>query len=1055
MASIAFIHPFISLTRHHIENSRHRLHNDYRPSHQLAGKGANVLQTPEQVQPEENHLIPYLSRPSVWAFSLGATIGWGSLVVTSSSYLGQAGPLGSIIGLLIGTLAMIVIAWNYHYLINCFPSAGGAYTYAKEILGYDYGFLTAWFLMLVYLAVLWANATSLPLFARYFIGDIFKFGYLYSVFKYDIYLGEALLTIAAVLIVAWLASQSKKTVARAMVAMCVILTVAITFCFAYALFARMVSAAPTPMSPAFLPDSSSLNQIITIACISSWAFIGFENVSHFVEEYAFPRRKAFSVMAKAIGCATALYAFVILLSVMAYPPQYANWLEYIRDVGNLSGIEAIPAFYAAQHFLGDAGVWILMAALLCLVLTSLFGNTIALSRLFYALGKDEILSKRYTRLNERNIPYEAVYLVAIVSLPVPFLGRTAIGWIVDVTTIGATTIYALVSIFTRKVSTVRGDAREKVTGTVGLVLMVACMLQLLLPSILFSSSNSLSFETYFIFAVWGILGFLFFRKVLIEDKNRRFGRSVIVWIGLLAIVMFVSFVWTSQSIIDTVGASMDKVVDVACADQPDADIVAFTSQQLALMNRSVHLSTLTGAAMLMVSALLLISNYSHMSQWAQQSEQELSLTKDKLYNDPLTGLPTATHFHNLAEEEATGIWAQGEKPVALEFNLMGMKGFNAKYGRSEGDKLLIAFANVLRNCFGAGSCARTADNNFGAIASTESVNDQVEALFRDFAQANNGLVLPIRAGAYVCRHADDIVSVGFDRARAASGLDRTTWQSHLTWYYESMDDEAQIRLHVLDHLDQAIGERWIRPYYQAVVSATDGHVVEEEALARWIDPESGFLSPGQFIPIVEHAGLLHKLDLHMLDCVLQDMKAKRGLGVPVVPVSINISLHDLGRLDVAQEIIRRVDDARIEHDLLHVEFTESVASQDPAVLQNAMSTLKEAGFEVWMDDFGSGYSSLNTLKDFDFDVVKLDMEFIRGAQTQKTWDIVTGAIAICKKIGLKSLAEGVETEEQAQHLRDAGCDMLQGYLYSRPLPLDDVIKIAQSGEGLTRDDPHA
>jgi EAL domain-containing protein (putative c-di-GMP-specific phosphodiesterase class I) len=83
------------------------------------------------------------------------------------------------------------------------------------------------------------------------------------------------------------------------------------------------------------------------------------------------------------------------------------------------------------------------------------------------------------------------------------------------------------------------------------------------------------------------------------------------------------------------------------------------------------------------------------------------------------------------------------------------------------------------------------------------------------------------------------------------------------------------------------------------------------------------------------------------------------------------------------------------------------------------------------------------------------MEFIRGAQTQKTWDIVTGAIAICKKIGLKSLAEGVETEEQAQHLRDAGCDMLQGYLYSRPLPLDDVIKIAQSGEGLTRDDPHA
>jgi len=141
-------------------------------------------------------LGPYMTPAGAWAFSLGAAIGWGSLVVTSSSYLLQGGPLGSVLGLLAGAVVMTVIARNYHYMIGCFPDAGGAYTYSKQVFGYDFGFMAAWFVMLTYLAILWANATSLPLFARYFIGDVFEFGYLYTVFGYDVFAGEALLTIA-------------------------------------------------------------------------------------------------------------------------------------------------------------------------------------------------------------------------------------------------------------------------------------------------------------------------------------------------------------------------------------------------------------------------------------------------------------------------------------------------------------------------------------------------------------------------------------------------------------------------------------------------------------------------------------------------------------------------------------------------------------------------------------------------------------------------------------------------------------------------------------------
>ena len=144
----------------------------------------------------ERKLSRNLSPLAAWAFSIGTSIGWGSLVVTSNTYLAQAGPWGSAIGTVAGGLIMLIISANYAYLMNMRPNAGGAYSYASEALGYDFGFLTAWFLSLTYLAVLWANATSIPLFARYFIGDTFKFGYLYTLFGYDVYLGEALLSIA-------------------------------------------------------------------------------------------------------------------------------------------------------------------------------------------------------------------------------------------------------------------------------------------------------------------------------------------------------------------------------------------------------------------------------------------------------------------------------------------------------------------------------------------------------------------------------------------------------------------------------------------------------------------------------------------------------------------------------------------------------------------------------------------------------------------------------------------------------------------------------------------
>ncbi len=421
--------------------------------------------------------------------------------------------------------------------------------------------------------------------------------------------------------------------------------------------------------------------------------------------------------------------------------------------------------------------------------------------------------------------------------------------------------------------------------------------------------------------------------------------------------------------------------------------------------------------------------------------------------DWLTGLSGMDRFHALARMGTSLLASAGQRTVAMAFDIMGMKSFNTRYGRTEGDRLLQAFADSLRSEFGGEACSRVGEDHFYAYAPEAGILQKVQSLFAGFAEADFERVPPVRAGLYLCVEQDDIVEVGFDRARTACDLDRSTWRSHFEWFTDEMRAEAQLRGHVLECLDQAIDEGWIRPYYQPVMRSTTCKVCEEEALARWVDPEYGVLPPDRFIPVLEDASLLHRLDLHIIDCVLEDLGKKREMGVPVVPVSVNISYRDLVQYEVAQEIASRADALGVPHELLHVEFTESAIHSDPELFMTQVRSLHDAGFEVWMDDFGSGYSSLNVLQRYEFDVLKLDMEFLRGAARdwEKARSIVAGIVRTAKRLGVRSLAEGVETKEQAAFLEGIGCDMLQGYLFSSPQPLDVIAQRWFNGTGLPRE----
>ena len=410
--------------------------------------------------------------------------------------------------------------------------------------------------------------------------------------------------------------------------------------------------------------------------------------------------------------------------------------------------------------------------------------------------------------------------------------------------------------------------------------------------------------------------------------------------------------------------------------------------------------------------------------------------------DWLTGLNTMDRFHEIAREKADAMAAGDLTPVAVAFDFTDFKSYNDRYGRVEGDEALRLFARMLRDTFGQDCCAHFGADHFYALGEVSTIEDAVQGLLNLYDLSRLGMRPPVRAGLYALAAGEDIANVGFDRAKVASDQGRKAWRSHYVWFTDEMCKAELVRIHVLESLDSAIDNQWVRPYYQAVVRSFTNFVCGEEALARWVDPEFGFLSPAQFIPVIEEAGLSYRLDLHMVECVLRDIRTKQEAGISVVPVSVNFSVSDLSEIDICYEVSRRADALGVDHGLLVIEMTESAASSSPALFESQVARLRDAGFAVWMDDFGSGYSSLNTLQEFDFDLVKLDMGFVRGISGEnadKARVVVKSILEGVGRMGLDTLAEGVETEEQARFLRQAGCDMLQGYLFGRPQPLEEIL----------------
>ncbi|MCR4561661.1 MAG: GGDEF domain-containing phosphodiesterase [Bacilli bacterium] len=414
--------------------------------------------------------------------------------------------------------------------------------------------------------------------------------------------------------------------------------------------------------------------------------------------------------------------------------------------------------------------------------------------------------------------------------------------------------------------------------------------------------------------------------------------------------------------------------------------------------------------------------------------------------DELTDFYSFPHLLEMVKEKLEDEQFPYENYAYYFINVNNFKIYNDHYGFDAGNKMLKTIGGIIEKHFPEGILSRQADDHFVLYASRDNLATRAKEASMEVTHRNEEISLALSYGYFTPESRDFNVNLAVDHARYACQTIKNKPGIYTAEYDKKMHEQYHLLQYIIHNVDKACEEGWIRPYYQPVVFAEDGKLCGAEALARWIDPLYGFLSPASFVPVLENSRLIHKLDKKIFECVCVDIRRRLDEGKPVIPVSVNFSRLDFELMDavnIFDELIKKYD---VPKDLVHVEVTESALMDDVGDLNIAINDLKDRGYAVWLDDFGSGYSSFNVLKDYRFDVLKIDMKFLTGFETnEKARVLISSIIDMAEKIGMKTLTEGVETEVEANFLKEAKCLRLQGYLYGKPMPYNDLYGAVDDG----------
>jgi diguanylate cyclase (GGDEF)-like protein len=382
-----------------------------------------------------------------------------------------------------------------------------------------------------------------------------------------------------------------------------------------------------------------------------------------------------------------------------------------------------------------------------------------------------------------------------------------------------------------------------------------------------------------------------------------------------------------------------------------------------------------------------------------------------------------------------------ENFAVVQFDIIRFKLINEQYGEKVGDMVLENIRTNLEHVWGREAVTARFGADIFTVMTEYSDIEELENRIKhlcDELQHYNDIEYKFSFGVYLVTDKSVPLRKMTDNAAIARKNAKGTAQKPIYYYEEKFGRELHTRHAIESEMQSALQSGQFQVYLQPKCNTLDGSVMGAEALVRWNHPEKGLIHPDKFIPVFESNGFIEYLDNFVHTEVCKILRKWLDAGIKAVPISVNVSRIYLGNPHLAEKIKAIVDKYNIPIELFQIEITETYENREA---EDAINTFKDSGFTLLMDDFGSGFSSLNTLKNTRFDVIKLDREFFGDSMmTERGQKIVTHTIAMTNDIGLEVVAEGVETPEQADFLSRSGCKFAQGYLYSRPVPLSEFEK---------------
>lgn len=421
------------------------------------------------------------------------------------------------------------------------------------------------------------------------------------------------------------------------------------------------------------------------------------------------------------------------------------------------------------------------------------------------------------------------------------------------------------------------------------------------------------------------------------------------------------------------------------------------------------------------------------------------IAKALLY-DPITGGNNFAHFKQAAAKLVKRPRYNGKVFALVSLDVVKFRVFSDVHGHEEGEALLFAiFRYLQRNLTRDELLARYTVDQFAMMLILDPKEDpiaRVEKLTRGLSRLYPGESIRCSTGVYAVTDRRQPIERMYDFATVAKDVAKATVSNAPVLFDSAMRDALLAEQQVEALMEKALKNREFVVYLQPKYGVRDHVLKGAEALVRWISPEQGFVSPGSFIPLFEKNGFIIKLDDYILNEVCRIQRAFMDKGRALVPVSVNISRAHFADSGVAAHIKSIVDGYGVPYGMIELEMTESAFFDDKQALLNTVKQLRKYGFSVSMDDFGSGYSSLNSLKDLPLDVVKLDKAFFDTASdVDRGVTLIRDTIRMAKNLHMQVVAEGIETVEQVEFLAETGCDLIQGFFFAKPMPVEDFEKL--------------